>query len=439
MSTSELLALHIVRLLRTRGHKAFLVGGCVRDRLLGIPVEDFDVSTDASPDEMSQYFPGSQQVGAHFGVILVSGPGDAHVEVATFRTEGAYSDGRRPDRVHFETDPALDAARRDFTVNALMEDPVSGEVFDFVGGRADLSRRIVRAVGDPEVRFREDFLRMLRAVRFAARLGFTIEPQTFGAIRKNARSINRIAAERIREELSRILTQKGARRAFELLDECLLLQQILPEIKALQGVPQPPEFHPEGDVWKHELFMLERLCQPSLTLALGALFHDVGKPSTLTFSDRIRFNGHAEIGAAIVRKVMERLRFGNDETSQVVALVSQHMRFKDVQQMRMSTLKRFLRLPHFSEHLELHRLDCLSSNGYTQTYDFVREKLLEFGKEELRPARLITGDDLIQAGYKPGPPFRRALDEVENAQLDGQITTREQALAIAQSILDKAA
>ncbi len=438
MPTSESLAVDIVRLLQANGHQAFLVGGCVRDRLLGIPIKDYDVSTDATPDKVSQYFPGSQLVGVHFGVILVSA-GDAHVEVATFRSEGAYSDGRRPDEVHFETDPALDARRRDFTVNALMQDPLSGDILDFVGGRADLSSRIIRAIGDPELRFREDFLRMLRAVRFAARLGFTIESATAAAIRNNARFINRIAPERIREELTRILTQTAIRRAFELLDEYHLLEQILPEIKALQGVPQPPEFHPEGDVWEHVLLMLDALRLPSLTLALGALLHDVGKPQSATFSDRIRFNGHAAVGAAITRKVMERLRFGNDETDRVIDLVSHHMRFKDVQQMRMSTLKRFLRLPHFPEHLELHRLDCLSSNGYTQAYDFVHEKLKEFGKEELRPPRLITGDDLIQAGYKPSPAFRLALDEVENAQLEGQIVTREQALAVARSVLDEAA
>ncbi len=437
--TREVLALDIIRTLQGRGHKALLVGGCVRDRLLGIEPQDFDVSTDATPSEISSYFPGSQQVGAHFGVILVTRPGGVQVEVATFRTEGEYSDGRRPDQVHFERDPELDARRRDFTINALMEDPLSGEIFDFVGGRADLTARRIRAIGNAGQRFEEDFLRMLRAVRFAARLDFSIEFQTLAAIQEHASSITKISAERIREELARMLTEGRARRAFELLDQSRLLEQILPEVKAFQGVQQPPEFHPEGDVWTHVLIMLGELRRPSLTLALGVLLHDVGKPPTFAISDRIRFNGHAEVGAEMSRKILERLRFGNEETEQVTALVANHMRFKDVRQMRLSTLKRFLCLPDFSEHLELHRLDCLASNGFTAAYEFVREKLMDFREQDLRPPRLLSGDDLIQAGYKPGPEFRHALEAVETAQLEGEIQNREQALVLARSVLDKAA
>ena len=435
--TREALAIEIIQVLRSRGHLAYLVGGCVRDRLLGIPPKDFDVSTSARPEQIASYFPGSQLVGAHFGVILVIGPGGANVEVATFRSEGAYSDGRRPDQVHFEIDPALDAQRRDFTVNALMEDPLSHEVLDFVGGRADLAAKTIRAIGDPSRRFEEDYLRMLRAVRFAARLGFQIEPETFRAIRHHAHSITKISAERIRDELIRILTESNARLGFELLDSCGLLVHLLPEVKAMQGVEQPPEFHPEGDVWIHVLLMLEQLSHPTPTLALGALLHDVGKPPTFSVSDRIRFNGHAELGATMAFEIMQRLRFSRDDVERVTSLVANHMRFKDAKQMRVSTLKRFLGLPHFEEHLELHRLDCLASNGYTEIYRWIAEKLVEFGQKELRPPRLINGRDLIEIGYTPGPGFADALEAVETAQLEGLISEREQAIRIARAVLER--
>ena len=407
----------------------------MRDELLGLTPKDFDVSTDATPDQLIKYFPGAQIVGAQFGVILVTRPGGIQVEVATFRSESMYSDGRRPDQVHFERDPALDARRRDFTINGLMQNPLSGELLDFVEGRADLAARIIRAIGDPQRRFQEDHLRLLRAVRFAARLDFTIDPATLAAIRLEAPSIAKISPERIREELSRILTEGNVRRGFELLDECDLLRFVLPEVKAFQGIAQPPEFHPEGDVWTHVLLMLNQLKQPTLTLALGVLLHDVGKPPTFSVSDRIRFNGHAEVGAGMTRQILTRLKFSNDEIEQITALVAHHMRFKDLFQMRVSTLKRFLRLPHFEEHLELHRLDTLASNGYTDAYRFAVEKLAEFAHEELRPPRLLTGHDLIQAGYKPSPDFRRALDLVETSQLEGEVQTHDQALAVAKKVL----
>lgn len=437
--TREALALEIIELLHNRGHQALLVGGCVRDRLLCIVPKDYDVSTDATPDQIAGYFPRAQLVGAHFGVVLVTRPDGAQVEVATFRSEGSYSDGRRPDEVHFETDPALDAKRRDFTVNGLMEDPLSGEIFDFVEGRADLAFQTIRAIGDPKQRFEEDYLRMLRAVRFAARLNFSIEPRTLDAIRAQAHCIPKISAERIREELVRILTEGGARRGFELLDEGGLLPHILPEVKAFQRVQQPREFHPEGDVWNHLSLMLDQVQRPSPTLALGVLLHDVGKPATYAVTDRIRFNGHAELGAELAEKILRRLKFSHEETEQVTALVANHMRFKDVEKMRLSTLKRFLALPHFDEHLELHRLDCLASNGYTAAYEFIQQKLQELNEEELRPSRLISGRDLIQAGYQPGPDFRQALDAVETAQLEGEIHTREEALRVARLVLDRAA
>ena len=441
MHTTEVRALarEIALELQRRGHKAYLVGGCVRDQLLGVPPKDYDVSTDATPDQLLEYFPTSQTVGAHFGVVLVTRRNDVQVEVATFRTEGTYSDGRRPDQVCYETDPALDAQRRDFTINGLMLDPITGQLLDFVGGRADLENKVVRAIGHPETRFREDHLRMLRAIRFAARLNFSIEAGTLEAIRGLAPAVSNIAAERIRDELVRILTEGGANKGIELLDQSNLLQFLLPEIKAFQGVQQPPEYHPEGDVWTHVLLMLSHLEHPTLTLALGVLLHDVGKPPTFRIADRIRFDSHAEVGAKMAEQILSRLRFSSDDSRQITSLVANHMKFKDVRQMRTSTLKRFMCLPHFEEHLELHRLDCLASNGYTEAYNFIRDKLSEFSQEELHPPRLITGQDLIEAGFSPGPSFAQALEAVETAQLEGQVTTREAALNLAISVLDSAA
>jgi len=435
----EALAREIIVLLRGCGHQAYLVGGCVRDRLLGIQPKDFDVSTDATPDRIAEYFAGSELVGAHFGVVLVNRGAGVHVEVATFRTEETYSDGRRPDRVHFETDPRQDASRRDFTINGLMEDPITGDILDFLGGRQDLKSRLIRAIGQPEERFREDHLRMLRAVRFAARLEFEIERETLQAIRREAASIHKISAERIRDELIRIVTEGHARRGLELLDETNLLTELLPQVKAFQGCEQPPQFHPEGDVWQHVLLMLEAMQRPSVALAFGVLLHDVGKPATFQITDRIRFDGHAEAGAKIAHDMLSELRFPTHDIEHITSLVANHMRFKDVRQMRVSTLKRFLCLPQFEEHLELHRLDTLASNGYKDAYEYVRQKLAEFGEEALRPERLITGRDLIELGYKPGPDFGAALEAVETAQLEGEIETREQALSLARSVLDERA
>ncbi len=432
------LAVDIVRDLHTRSYKAYFVGGCVRDYLLGILPKDYDVSTDATPEYLLEYFPNAQTVGAHFGVILVTRGPAVQVEVATFRTEGNYSDGRRPDQVRFESDPALDAQRRDFTINGLMQDPLTDQILDFVGGRRDLEKKVVRAIGDARTRFEEDHLRMLRAIRFAARLDFTIAEETLQAIRQLAPSIQRISVERVRDELVRILTEGGARRGLEMLEHTGLLKFILPEVKAFQGVQQPPEFHPEGDVWTHVLLMLDQLNKPSPTLAAGVLLHDVGKPPTFRVADRIRFDNHAEVGATMAGDILSRLRFSNEDVEQITSLVANHMKFKDVRQMRTSTLKRFLCLPHFGEHLELHRLDCLASNGYTDAYNFVQTKLTEISHEELRPARLITGQDLIEAGFKPGPEFGRTLEAVETAQLEGEIETRKEALSLAISLLKTA-
>lgn len=434
----KILAASLIATLRSRGHTAYLVGGCVRDSLLGITPKDFDVATSARPGEVVAYFPNARLVGAQFGVVLVSGGEGVQVEIATFRSEGVYSDGRRPDEVRFESDPAMDARRRDFTVNGLMQDPFSGEVLDYIGGRADLAAKTIRAIGDAERRFEEDHLRMLRAVRFAARLGFSIEDKTLGAIRRAAPCITKISPERIRDELVKILVEGAPRRGFELLDSSGLLTYVAREIKAFQGVEQPPEYHPEGDVWTHVMMMLEGMRNPTPELALGVLLHDVGKPATFRVADRIRFDGHAEVGAAMAKDWLSRLRFSNEDVEHVTSLVANHMRFKDVQQMRTSTLKRFLRLPYFDEHLELHRLDCLASHGRLDGYEFIQAKLQEMSREELQPEALITGHDLIRAGYAPGQAFGEALSAVETAQLEGEIRTREEALSLAQSILDKA-
>ncbi len=426
------LAREVVAKLKSHGHQAYFVGGCVRDLLLGGQPKDYDIATDARPERITALFPDSGLVGAHFGVVLVRDLG-AQVEVATFRSDHAYEDGRHPAGVDFETDPRQDVLRRDFTINALLLDPDREEVLDFVGGRNDLRDRIIRAIGDPEARFREDHLRMLRTIRFAARLNYQIEPATFEAIRRLRGLIQNVSAERVRDELVRILTEGGARRGFELLDETGLLSEILPEIAALKGVSQPPEYHPEGDVWTHTLLLLENLRNPTLTLALGALLHDVGKPPTFRLADRIRFDGHVETGIAMAEAILTRLRFSNDEIRQVVALVANHMRFKDAPQMKVSTLKRFLRLENFPEHLELHRLDCVSSHGHLENYQLMQRKMEELPQEHLKPPPLVTGDDLIAAGYRPGPAFAPILAAVEDAQLESRIQSKEEALALVQA------
>jgi putative nucleotidyltransferase with HDIG domain len=432
--TNESLAGSIVSQLRWNGHSAWLVGGCVRDLLLGRVPKDFDVATSAVPAEILRLFPNAGQVGAHFGVVLIHQDG-AQVEVATFRSDLDYTDGRRPNAVHFESSPDQDVLRRDFTINALLLDPDTKEVLDYVGGRADLDAHIVRAIGDPVRRFQEDHLRLLRAVRFAARLDFPIEPATFAAMQALAPAIHHISIERVRDEISRILTEGGARRGFELLDTSGLLREVLPEVAALKGVQQPPEFHPEGDVWTHTLIMLEGLGgstePPSLELALGVLLHDIGKPATFRIADRIRFDGHVEKGVEIAHAMLNRLRYPHAVIEQVEALIANHMRFKDVPNMRESKIKRFLRMPKFEEHLALHRLDCLSSHGSLANYDFARNKQSDVPPEQLRPVPLVTGHDLIAAGCKPGPAFGAALHEAEDAQLEGRVTTKEEALKIA--------
>jgi poly(A) polymerase len=433
----------IVARLRAAGHQAYFVGGCVRDLLLGRAPQDFDVATSAPPDLVLTLFEKTFAVGAHFGVVLVctkSGDQEMVTEVATFRSDGAYSDGRRPDAVRFSQSAEEDVKRRDFTVNGMLLDPemltaesvASDAVLDFVGGMNDLHAGLIRAIGDPDERFVEDKLRMLRGVRFAARFVFELEPATARAIRQLAPAVSQVSRERVRDELTRMLTEGHAQLAFELLDETGLLPEVLPEVARMKGVSQPPQYHPEGDVWIHTKLLLGGLAAGSPpALAWAALLHDVGKPSTFRVApDRIRFDGHVEAGVRIAEQICRRLRFPNHETEQILFLIASHMRFADVRKMKQSTLKRFFRLAHFDQHLALHRLDCLASHGSLELYDFARERFETLPQEEMKPALLVSGKDLIEAGYRPGPLFKEMLAMAEDAQLEGAIYTREQALAL---------
>ncbi len=455
MFTAKQFAIAIVRTLRERGHEAYLCGGCVRDLLLGREPADYDVTTDATPEQVMGIFPQTYAVGAQFGVVLVPIPKGAHgnddnllaggkveslpgfspgkssvVEVATFRADVSYSDGRHPDAVRFSKDPREDVQRRDFTINGLLMDPISAEVLDFVGGRDDLEAQVIRTIGEPRQRFGEDKLRMLRAIRFAARFGYQIDPATMIAIQEMASGIDQVSRERVRDELTKMLTEGHARAAFLLLDESGLLPEVLPEISDMKGVEQPPQYHPEGDVFVHTLLLLDNLAHPcSPTLAWGALLHDVGKPPTFRVApDRIRFDGHVEVGVKMGEAICRRLRFSKDDTEQVLALIENHMRFGQVMQMKESTLKKFLRMPKFDEHLDLHRVDCQASHGILTAYEFAQEKLASIPPEKMRPAPLVTGNDLISAGYVPGPRFKEILSAVEDGQLEGRLQSKEDAL-----------
>ena len=432
-------ALGVVQRLRTEGYEAYLAGGCVRDLLLGREPSDYDVATSATPDIVLDLFPRTFAVGAHFGVVLVAqGEGETYftTEVATFRSDGAYSDGRHPDAVRYTTFAEEDVKRRDFTINGLLLDPIHGTddpraaVLDFVGGVADLDAGLVRAIGRAEERFEEDHLRMLRGVRFAARFEFALEEKTKRAMRTLACKVAAVSRERVRDELTKMLTEGQARRAFELLDETGLLNEVLPEIARMKGVEQPPQYHPEGDVWVHTLGLLAQLepgCAP--TLAWGALLHDVGKPPTFRRApDRIRFDGHVEVGVAIGAEILRRFRFSNEDTRQILELIENHMRFMDTGRMKTSTLKRFFRLDKFEEHLALHKMDCLAGSGYLDNWEFVRERFQAMPEEAVRPKPLITGRELIAAGYNPGAAFKQMLRAVEDAQLEGTIATEEEAL-----------
>lgn len=423
-------ALELARRLKAAGHEAYFAGGCVRDRLMEHEPKDFDIATSAPPAEVMKLFPGSNEVGAHFGVVIAK-HGGHHVEIATFRTDGSYKDGRRPESVTFST-PEEDAKRRDFTINGLFEIPETGEVIDFVGGLADLKSGVIRAIGDPKARFEEDGLRLLRAVRFAARLGFSIEPATDAALRDCAPLLDRISPERIREEFSRILTTPRRREGVQHLVDTDLIRHFLPEVLPMIGCDQPPEWHPEGDVYTHTMIMLEMLAPDApLELCLAVLLHDIAKPPTRTIDSdtgRIRFNGHDAMGADIAETILRRLRYPNHVIDAVVPMVARHMQFMNVQKMRTAKLKRFMAESTFGMEMELHRVDCGSSNGFTDNYEFLQAKEAEFAAEPLIPPPLVTGRDLIQLGLQPGPRFKEILEIIQTEQLEGRILAREPAL-----------
>lgn len=437
MTEKELHARSIVHTLRQHGYEAYLAGGCVRDKLLGVDPKDFDVATSAHTIDVCQLFPHAIPVGAQFGVVLVVQDGMS-CEVATFRSDGVYFDGRHPESICF-TNAREDAQRRDFTINGMFYDPTSEQVIDYVNGQQDLAAGVIRAIGDPYARFSEDRLRMLRAIRLAARLGFAIEADTFAAIQELAPTIVDIAWERIGDEVVKALTEGGAKRAFELLTDSGLLAVLLPEIEAMRGVEQSPDFHPEGDVFIHTLLLLDKLDDPSETLALGALLHDVAKPLCQDRKgERITFYGHCEKGAEMAVGICQRLRRSRPTWERVEYLVRNHLRALSAPDMRAATLKRFLREDGIEELLELVRLDALSSSGDLRPYHFCKRKLAEFGPEQITPPRLLTGKDLLVLGLPPGPRFKEILDAVEEAQLEGRLQTREDALAwVRQSMLER--
>lgn len=422
----------IVQKLKSAGYEAYFVGGCVRDFVRGIVPGDYDIVTSALPEQIIALFNHTVSIGAKFGVIAVI-EGETTYEVATFRRDDDYEDGRRPIKIHYSS-AREDVLRRDFTINGLLMDPTSGEIIDYVEGKADMEKKIVRTIGDPETRFSEDYLRMLRAVRFAGNLNYEIEERTKQSITDNCSRIKKISAERIQEELTKILTREGARRCFELMSDTGILAQLLPEIDKLKGVEQPPRFHPEGDVWQHTLKMLELLPvgeagHTNSILAWAALLHDAGKALTRTENEKgVHFYGHVQLGEEIADTMMKRLRFSRAQREAVVELIHYHMVFMNVHKMRHGRLKRFLRMPNFDLHLELHRLDCLASHGMLENYEFCRDKLQELNIEDLHPPRLLTGNDLIELGYAPGKNMGRILKMLENEQLEGKIKTKDEAV-----------
>ena len=420
-------ALAVVRKLRDHGYEAYFAGGVVRDLILGRIVSDIDIATSATPDEIECCFEKTISVGKQFGVIVVV-QNSKNYEVTTFREDIAYRDGRHPENVNF-TDAKQDVLRRDFTVNALFLDPQTEEVIDYVGGRTDIDVKLIRTVGSPAQRFEEDQLRVLRAVRFASQLGFEIEEETYRCMKQYSKELRGVSAERIGDELLKVFTGIDSARGLRLLLDSGILHVLLPEVAAMNGVPQPPQFHPEGDVFRHTCIMFEKSEEPSETLSLGILLHDVGKPSTYTVQDRIRFHGHAEVGARMADEICRRLRLPTQQIEDVVDLVRDHLRFIHVREMRESTLKRFLRKENFDLHLELHRLDCLASHGNLTNYDFCREKLKEFSEQIMRPKPLISGHDLIALGLRPGPLFSEILTSIEDRQLEEELSSKEQALS----------
>ena len=433
MKASRDKAVEIVKVLRGTGHQAYWAGGCVRDLLMGHEPSDYDIASNAPPEKVMKLFPRTFPVGVSFGVVRVMLDG-SEFEVATFRSDGQYLDGRHPSEIHFSGERE-DAHRRDFTLNGMFYDPIAERVIDYVGGQEDIKRKIIRTIGSPWDRFNEDSLRLIRAARFSARFDFTLDPQTEKAIRELAPVIERVSPERIRDEFEKMLTGPHPAQSIRILRKTGLLKILLPEVIAMEGVEQPPEYHPEGDVWTHTLLLLDEMerplkgsLPPSFELAMAALLHDVGKPKTFSRRDRIRFDNHCDVGARMSRSITRRWKMSNTQIDRITDLVRGHLTFKDVQKMKQSTLKRFLRQPYFSEHLELHRIDCLASHGDLSHWEFCRDKLSELPTEVIRPPKLITGDDLIGIDYLPGPFFKEILTAVEDAQLEGRIKDRAEAL-----------
>ena len=429
------IAISILRTLHTAGHEAWLVGGCVRDELRGAEPKDFDIATDARPEHVEAIFPKTIGVGKSFGVMLVL-EGGGQFGVATFRAESGYTDGRRPDSVTFG-DAEADALRRDFTINGLFLNPVTNELREWVGGEADLKAGVLRTIGDPAERFGEDHLRLLRAVRFAAQLGFEIAPATFAAVQQHAAAIREVSAERIRDELLKLFRPPHAARGLDLLHESRLLPEVLPELAATIGCEQPPEYHPEGDVFTHIRFMLGQLpADAGTTLVWSVLMHDIAKPATQSRDEgRIRFLGHEKVGAVMTLEIMNRLRFPKANSAVVKTCVRHHMQLKDAQQMRPATLRKLFLRPTFPVELTLHRLDSLASTGNLENFEFLESKLAEFQDQPELQKPLVDGGDLIALGQAPGAELGRLLSDIRNRQLAGELTTREQALAWAREVL----
>ena len=463
-NNSRKIAKRIVHRLQKTGFLAFFVGGCVRDFLMNIQPRDYDIATSAQPNEVMQLFSETIDIGEKFGVIQVM-EGEQSFAVATFRSDGNYDDGRHPTEVRYSLDPKLDVQRRDFTINGLYYDPLTQNLFDFVGGQQDIQSQIIRTIGSPEERFKEDKLRLIRAIRFSAQFGYALETKTRSAILKQAPNIIEVSPERIHDELVKILTEGYSELAINALNENRLLAHILPDVAALRGIEQPPQFHPEGDVWTHTMKLLKLMDQtkisrgiikssgrlvsnsnvvkntvqktelkkieispyPSMTLAMATLLHDIGKPKTYEKKDRIRFNGHAKLGAEMALEICQQLRFSKRQQKLITELIRDHLKFKDLAQMRPSTLRRFLGQEGFSEHLELHRLDCLGSHGNLDNWKLANHSLSNLQPEEIHPPVLLTGKDLIEMGYLPGPVFKEILNSLKNAQFENELKTSQQA------------
>ena len=430
MDSNKAAAFEIISKLQEKGHIAYLAGGCVRDMLRSEIPKDYDIATSALPEQITSIFDKTREVGVHFGVVIVIKDNLAF-DVATFRNDGSYKDGRHPEKVTFST-PEEDTARRDFTINGIFYDPISQKHIDFVDGRSDIEKKVIRAIGDPDLRFQEDHLRLLRAIRFAARFNYEIETATWKSIKINAKGISKISKERVRDELTKILLNENRVLGFDLLVESGLMEHIIPEILKLKGCEQPPQFHPEGDVFVHTRLMLSLLEKnPSIELVLSVLLHDIGKPATYTFdevADRIRFNGHDKLGAEMSDQILRGLKFSNSIVEDVVQMVANHMTFKDVQKMRQSKLKRFMSRSTFNDETELHRVDCLGSWGGLDNYDFLNEKIIEFANEPIIPEPLLTGKHLIELGWAPGPSLGKTLTSIQDLQLEGHLKTKEEAL-----------